>query len=186
VRAGSGASPDAPADAAARVLRRQLPADLATLVSSPLDERTRSRALALADFVTRSGASSPDRDEVVLRALLAGGLHDSALPIARRLVAARGDRQDALLALAECLWAVSSPAALAEAMPLYDRIARGAAEESPAWWLAQLRRLQILDRVSRSVDAIAPKVQRLRAMDPGLGGPVLAPQFLDLAARRGS
>jgi hypothetical protein len=56
-------------------------------------------------------------------------------------------------------------------------------EESPAWWLAQVRRLQILDRVGRSGDAIAPKVARLKAMDPALGGTAFAATLLDLAAR---
>jgi hypothetical protein len=49
--------------------------------------------------------------------------------------------------------------------------------------LAELRRLQTLDRVNKNVEIIAPRVARLRAAHPDLGGPALQAQFLALAAR---
>jgi hypothetical protein len=70
-------------------------------------------------------------------------------------------------------------------MAAYDRVARSVPERSASWWLCQLRRLQVLDRAGRSREAIAPRIARLRAVDPGLGGPELAAQFLALAARDG-
>jgi len=126
---------------------------------------------------------TPERDEVLARALVAARMHEQALASSRRAVAARGDRSDLLLALAESLWGIGGEPNLAEAFGLYERLARTVPEESPAWWLAQVRRLQILDRVGRSGDAIAPKVARLKAMDPALGGTAFAATLLDLAAR---
>jgi hypothetical protein len=62
-------------------------------------------------------------------------------------------------------------------------VGRSVPEGSPAWWLCQARRLQVLDRVNRSRESIAPRVARLRAMDPALGGDRFAATLLDLAAR---
>lgn len=183
IRAAIGANAAIAADAGARMLRRIIPADLGTLAATPPDARTRDRAMRLADFVARTAPPEADRDEIVVRALLVAELYDAALPVARRVAAAHGDRIDALLAVAESLWGVGSEAGLAEAMPLYSRIAQGAVPQSPAWWLAELRRLQILDRVNRSTEVIPTKVLRLRSMDPALGGRALASKFLELAAR---
>jgi hypothetical protein len=110
-------------------------------------------------------------------------MHDSAQAAARRAIAARGERADLTLALAESLWGIGGDAALAEAFALYEQVSRAVPEQSPAWWLCQTRRLQILDRVSRSTDAIAPKVARLKAIDPALGGPAFAASMLEVAAR---
>jgi hypothetical protein len=183
VRAAIDADAAATADAAARVLRRLLPADVAALAVTPPDPGVRDRALRLADFVQRTAGPDPARDEITVRALLVGGLPDAALATARRVATTRGDRLDALTALAEALWLAGGESNLAEAMPLWTRIAAAAPARGPTWWLAELRRLQILDRVNRNVDVIAPKVARLKAIDPALGGPELLPVFLDLAAR---
>jgi hypothetical protein len=112
-------------------------------------------------------------------------MHDAALGCARRAVAARGERADLLLSLAEALWGIGGEPALAEAFGLYDRVARTVPEGSPAWWLCQVRRIQVLDRVGRSTDAIAPRVERLKALDPALGGPAFSATLLEIAARRG-
>jgi len=62
-------------------------------------------------------------------------------------------------------------------MRLYRRIAAGSPPESPSWWLAELRQLQILKRVGKDVDRIPPRVERLRAVDPELGGEGIRRQF---------
>jgi hypothetical protein len=173
----------AAADAAARVLRRMSAVDLAMLASAPLDARRATDIARLADATVRMAPATPERDEVLARALVAAGLAESAVPVARRAIEARGDRLDLMLALAEALWGVGGTEGLGEAMTLYDRVGRAAPERSPTWWLTQLRRLQILDRVGRSTESIGPRVMRLRAIDPALGGPQLASAFLELAAR---
>jgi hypothetical protein len=173
------------ADAAARVLRRMSAVDLGTLASERPDERRAAEIGRLATAIGRMAPPSPDRDEVLARALVSAGLHADALPVARRAITARGERADLLLALAEALWGIGAPDGLAEAMATYDRVARSVPERSASWWLCQLRRLQVLDRAGRSRDAIAPRIARLRAMDDALGGPEFAAQFLELAARNG-
>lgn len=177
------ADANATADACARVLRRQIPTDLASGLIDPPDPETRTRIVRLADATQRLAPPTPERDDIVVCALLLGQVPDLALPVARRVVAARGDRADALLALAECIFAVGDQAGLAESMQLHTRLARSATDGSPAWWVAELRRLQTLDRVNKNVEIIAPRVARLRAAHPDLGGPALQAQFLALAAR---
>ena len=183
IAAAVAADRTAAADAAARVLRRMSAVDLATLASAPIDARRATDIARLAEATVRMAPPSPERDEVLARALVAAGLADAAVPVARRAIEARGERLDLMLALAEGLWGRAGTDGLGEAMTLYDRVGRAAPERSPTWWLAQLRRLQVLDRVGRSTESIGPRVTRLRAMDPALGGPQLAAAFLELAAR---
>lgn len=78
---------------------------------------------------------------------------------------------------AECLYAIGGFDELSEAMRLYRRIAAGSPPESPDWWLAELRQLQILERVGRDVERIPPRIERLRAIDPDLGGEGVRRQF---------
>ena len=82
-----------------------------------------------------------------------------------------------MLERAECLYAVARLEDLTEAIALYRRIAAGSTEGSPAWWLAELRQLQILRRVGRELDRIGPRIGRLRATDPELGGEGLRREF---------
>jgi len=185
VAAVASADPAAAADAAARVLRRMSAADLGTAAASQPDAQLVARIGRLSDATLRLAPPTPDRDEVLARALVLAGMHDAALGCARRAVAARGERADLLLSLAEALWGIGGEPALAEAFGLYDRVARTVPEGSPAWWLCQVRRIQVLDRVGRSTDAIAPRVERLKALDPALGGPAFSATLLEIAARRG-
>jgi len=171
------------ADAAARVLRRMSAADLGSVAAAAVDEQQIARIARLADATMHIAPPTPERDEILARAFVVARMHDSAQAAARRAIAARGERADLTLALAESLWGIGGDAALTEAFVLYERVARTVREESPAWWLCQARRLQILDRVNRSTEAIAPKVARLKAMDPALGGPAFAASMLEVAAR---
>jgi hypothetical protein len=183
VAAAAATDPNGTADAAARVLRRMSAADLGALAAAPVDEQQAARIGRLASAVAKLAPPTPERDEVLSRALVVAHMHGPALESARRAVAARGERADLLLALAEALWGIGGEPNLAEAYDLYERVARTVPAESPSWWLCQVRRLQVLDRAGRSVDAIGPKVARLRAMDPALGGPAFAALLLEVAAR---
>jgi hypothetical protein len=183
VKAALARDPGEAADAAARVLRRMAAADLGTVAASGKDAERASRVGRLADATLRMAPPTPERDEVLARAFVTAGMPSEALDCARRAVAARGDRADLLVALAEALWGNGGEPALAEAFVLYDRVARSVPEGSATWWLCQVRRLQVLDRVGRSGDAIAPRVARLRALDEALGGPTFSATLLELAAR---
>jgi hypothetical protein len=184
VRAEQAANADAAANACARVLRRSAPLGLAPGLLDPPSAEARARMSRLADATLVLAPATPDRDDVVSCALLLAGRPDAALPVARRALAARGEREDTLLALAECLQAVGGDqASLAEAMRHFTRLSQACAEGSAAWWIAELRRLQILERVRRNVEVIGPRIARLEAAHPDLGSPALRAEFLALAAR---
>ena len=175
--------PRAVADAAARVLRRTAALDPAAAAAGPPDERAAVQAARLAELALAAAPADPDRDQVLAPALVRAGRHEDAHAAAERAIAARGERSDLVLARAEALFGMGGRERMAAAFSDYERVARASPEGSPAWWLAQVRRLQVLDRVGESRAAIAPKVARLQAMDPSLGGPAFAAVLLDLAAR---
>lgn len=175
--------PQAVADAAARVLRRTSPLDPAAVAVAPAGGRAAAQAGRLAGLALAAAPPRPERDEVLAGALVVAGMHEEALAAADRALAARGERADLVLARAEALFGLGGRDRLAAAFAAYERLARSAPEGSPAWWLAQVRRLQVLDRVGESRASIAPKVARLQAMDPELGGTAFAAVLLDLAAR---
>lgn len=183
VARAAAADPTRAADAAARTLRRMSAVDLAILASRPADERHAQRLAALARAAASFAPPTPDRDEVLARAWAAAGQHAEALAPARRAIAARGERLDLMVTLAEALWGIGGPEALTESMTLYDRISRAAPDGSATWWLAQLRRVQGFERAGRSLDAIGPRIARLRARDPAMGGDAFRAAFLELAAR---
>lgn len=68
----------------------------------------------------------------------------------------------------------------------YRRLGRGEPGDlvpDDVWWQAQLRQLLILEKVGRSLDRIAPRVERLRLVDEQLGGPRFKEQFETLVGR---
>ncbi len=82
-----------------------------------------------------------------------------------------------LFGRAECLYGLGD-ARLAEAMVIYKRIAAaGGAEAGRYYWQSQLRMLEILGRVGRTTEQIVPRINRLRRLDPVLGGPHLRRAF---------
>ncbi|MFO0783631.1 MAG: hypothetical protein U0636_08090 [Phycisphaerales bacterium] len=183
VSTAARADASATADAVARVLLRQMPMDLGESLVQPPPAEVRSRLARLAQAVQVLAPAAPERDQVVARALLIAGLPDAAQSVAERVLEANPDRADALLALAECLYGTADTASQARAMELFTRVGRAAPEGTATWWLCELRRLQILDRVNRNVEVIAPRVARLKAAHADLGGPALEASFLELAAR---
>lgn len=104
------------------------------------------------------------------------GRHEDALADYDRLATVWPNVTEVVLGRAECLFASGETEDLADAMRLYKRLA-GGEEGDRTWWLAQLRMLQILDRVGRNTDQIGPRIERLRLGDPTLGGPAFRRQF---------
>lgn len=114
--------------------------------------------------------------------LAAEGLRHAGRPTeANRTLDRLGDRyagvREFALERAECLYAIGGFDELSDAMRFYRRIAASSPAESPAWWLAELRQLQILARVGRDVQRIPPRIERLRTRDAELGGEGLRRQF---------
>jgi hypothetical protein len=90
---------------------------------------------------------------------------------------------EVLLGRAECLFALGDDQ-LADAMELYKRISRATAgKNGDEYWQSQLRMLQILSRMDRNTQRIAPHIQRLRQKDPELGGERFRREFERLQSR---
>lgn len=161
------------------------------------------RLVALLDWLAPAAGPSPGRAAAELAAaqsLHAVGLDAAALPRVRALRAAAPDRGDLILAEAECLMSLPREAALeherlAAALDLYERLLRGAeysqdpVRRTPSWWLCHLRALECIarsggepDRSERQArhDRIAARVERLRLLDPALGGEPFSRRFADL------
>lgn len=83
---------------------------------------------------------------------------------------------------AECVYGLGDDPA--EAMTLYRRIsADRAAAEDADYWLAQLRMLQILDRIGRNTEQILPRINMLRTRNKDFGGARFRKGFLELETK---
>ena len=98
------------------------------------------------------------------------------------------DVREALLGQAEALRAAGGPERLSAAMTIHRRLLSGrdlepdATRRDHAWWLGQLRQLQILQACDRFDAKASMRLNRLRAVDPALGGPMFAAAFAALPA----
>jgi hypothetical protein len=135
----------------------------------------RESAAPLADALlawldARSGPPPARKILLCVEGLRRGGRPSAALETIVDLEPRYANVREFALERAECLYAVARLEDLTEAIVLYRRIAAGSPEGSPAWWLAELRQLQILRRVGRELERIGPRIARLRELDPDLGG----------------
>jgi tetratricopeptide (TPR) repeat protein len=107
-----------------------------------------------------------------------------ALQVYERLLAIQPNAAPHLLGRAECLFHIGGEERLAEAMGIYRRlIAAGPQIGETLYWQAHLRTLQILDRTQRNTHQIGPQIQRLRQIDPMLGGERFRREFDALQAK---
>lgn len=136
--------------------------------------------LAEALLAWADGRAMPPRTRQLLlvsEGLRRAGRPTPALEVTRRIDPRFGSVREVVIERAECLFASGRLEDLAEAMTLYRRIAASSEEESPAWWLAELRQLQILRRVGRDSHRIPPRIERLRQVDEELGGEGIRRKF---------
>ncbi len=116
------------------------------------------------------------------------GEHAAAVRAYERSLAIQTDTREALLGKAESLRVLAGDEGLREAMAIYRRVAAGdgmsteASQRDHVWWLCQLRQLQVLQAAGRFDDRASMRVNRLRAVDPELGGPLFAEAFAALPA----
>jgi len=88
-----------------------------------------------------------------------------------QLLKSQPDALELLLGQAECHFTAGNEQALAAAMLIYRRLAAaGPSVNHEAYWLANLRMLQILDKTNRNTQQIKPRIERLRQQDETLGG----------------
>lgn len=104
------------------------------------------------------------------------GQYSDALAWYDRLIGQQPDSVQLLGGRAECLFHLGGEQRLAQAMQIYKRVAAGLSNDAAnpsakaAFWLAQLRMLQIIDQVGRNTEQIVPRIERLRLEDPQFGG----------------
>jgi hypothetical protein len=99
------------------------------------------------------------------------GACDAAQRWYARLLKSKPDALEPLLGQAECLFVEGGEQALAAAMLTYRRLAAaGPSVHHEAYWLSNLRMLEILDRTGRNTQQIKPRIERLRQQDQTLGG----------------
>jgi hypothetical protein len=115
--------------------------------------------------------------------------HADALPIYDRLIQSEPEGLEAMIGKAECLYALGKPVnntdQLGEAMLIYRRAGASSPEDlGDAWWLAQLRMLQILEATNRNTQQIVPRILQLRQRDDNLGGDRFRREFEALQNRQ--
>ena len=147
--------------------------------------RLKPVAKSLDSSVTRS-ATLPERVSVA-RVLQISGDPSAALQIWDALAEEEPTAYVIIQGRADALFALGSKDQLGEAMLLYRQLGQGNPGEyvpKAVWWHAQLRQLLILEQVNRSLDRIAPRIERLRLQDPSFGGPRFRDGFEALLVRR--
>jgi len=188
--------------AADQEVRAALDAQAATVVSAASDRLLR---LLPSSRLPIEPAKSPTVDAAAARrlaeVLAAGGCRDAAtwidagdllrlrgeprlaLQAYERALSIQPDAREALLGKAESLRIDGGAESLAAAMAIHRRLLSGrdlepdASRRDHAWWLGQLRQLQILEQSGRFDDRARMRLNRLRAVDPALGGPAFALAF---------
>jgi tetratricopeptide (TPR) repeat protein len=149
----------------------------------------RLELLPLAEILDAWLAEGPEGDVTAPRSRTADGFRlagrfADGLRQYDRLLEDHPDALQFVTGRAECLYGMGDEASLAAAMPAFKRIAAlGSQDGGEAYWLAQLRQLQILDRVGRNTAKIGPQIERLRQDDPLMGGERFRRQFDALQAR---
>ena len=136
-------------------------------------------------WLERHSAPAPiEMRQRVADAYRFAGEYDRARSRYAELRRERPDAAPVLIGLAESIYHTADPGdleTLGEAMQLYRRLtATGRTVGEQIYWLAQLRSLEILDRIQRNTRQIGPQIERLRMEDEDLGGPRFRPHFDEL------
>jgi tetratricopeptide (TPR) repeat protein len=190
----AAAAPDRTVDLVALLVRqvqRDVDGMLAESRLEAADERAGEELAPLAGLLAELVAAAPAsvRTPTLLLTLadaqLGSGRPAEALPLYDELLAESPDALPYLLGRAECLQRIGGDR-LADAIVIFKRIAAAGPEVGgDAYWQSQLRTLQILDRVDRNTRRIVPQIERLRRIDPGLGGERWRRQFEALERKHG-
>jgi hypothetical protein len=117
---------------------------------------------------------------------LRSGDHDQAAAMLDALAARRPGDLRIALALADAQFALGDDTAAFQGYSDIIRALEEADDRSGAYWAASLRRLLILERTGRNTEQIIPRIERLRRIDPALGGSVHQVQFAALERRLGA
>ena len=110
---------------------------------------------------------------IVAEAQTLSGWQDKSIILWESLAGEQPNAWAVLEGRADALFLSEKEAELGEAIQLYRRLGQGAPDQfvpAATWWNAQRGQLLVLEKVGRSLERIAPRIQRLRLQDPELGG----------------
>ena len=96
--------------------------------------------------------------------------HTDAIAYSEAILKEHPGTSEALLEKAEALYAQGGPTQWQEAFGIFKQIRVGSQRGSRMWWQSELRQLEILEKMEQQLDAIGPRVSRLRKENPDLGG----------------
>ena len=170
-------------------LRRALPS--ARLPIEPLGAPDAGTAALRRMVAALAAGLQVDADGWTLAgdALRLHGDHAGAIAAYDRALAQAPDALEPLQGRAESLRVLGGDERLAQAMTVHRRLLAGrefggeASQRDHAWWLSQLRQLQILEAAGRYDAKAAMRLNRLRALDESLGGGAFKAAFERLPAR---
>ncbi len=114
------------------------------------------------------------------------GLVNRSIPHWTAMAERRPDAWIIMQGRADALALSTEFADLAEALRLYIRLGQdGPGDNVPkdVWWHARLGQLLMLEKANRSTEKIPTRIERLRLIDPELGGSVFGSQFESLLRR---
>lgn len=174
--------------AAEEALQRSAAAWLATIAPAPAageaptnDPARRAAVMRLVAMLDALGPHEEATERVAAEALLSTAQPAMALARFQALQERHPHRADLLLGEAEALLALPREAAqdqqrLARALTNYQRLLSGreyaqeASERTDLWWHCQFRQLECLDRAGIERAQLTARIERLRLLDPALGG----------------
>ena len=110
---------------------------------------------------------------LVARAMSLGGWPEKAIALWESILREQPDAWEVLEGRADALARSENETDLGEAIQLYLRLGQGDPGQftpETTWWNAQLGQLLVLEQVGKSLERIAPRIERLRLRDETLGG----------------
>jgi tetratricopeptide (TPR) repeat protein len=188
LKAASQSNPALVAGLAARRMRGMLPGNRWPVDAVAADGAGAASARALAQTLKSCGTKDPMAWLDMGDLLRLVGACDEALPAYERSLQLNPAAREALLGKAECLFTRGDEASLGQAMSIYKQLLAGREYESDparrehAWWICQLRQLQILRAAGRWDEKAALRLARLKALDASLGSPECAAAFAKAAS----
>lgn len=189
IQRGAKEDPAALRLAIAARLRRLLPAERLPVQPSAASDAASAIARRLTAALRLELAADAIDWSLAGDALRLHGDHAAAIEAYDHALALAAEALEPLQGRAESLRMLGGDERLAQAMAVHRRLLAGrefggdASQRDHAWWLSQLRQLQILEAAGRYDEKAAMRLNRLRAIDESLGGAEFKAAFGKLPPR---
>ena len=167
----------------ARRLHALMPKERWTAVMPAFNTTLSATAVSLMNTLSMSNSTDAVAWLDLADLLRFAGEFDQSCKAYDKSLVFKPNSKEALLGKAECLFARNNDASLGEAMSIYKQLLAGQeyepnpAQRDQAWWLCQLRQLEILRAAKRWDERATMRAARLKALDDTLGSPEFASAF---------